>query len=229
MPEYDRNLVAIRDQPSEGEGRRVRRTVLFHPQEGSLVEEQLAVYESRHAGVIPGQLVVQRMDTHFPRRYAPRRTFGLLSILICALSIGFLCGRDHSIHSADYVERTKHVMSTTPLIDGHNDMPYLIRIELKNHIYDKRFTFREGLLSPTDLKKLRIGGVGGQFWSAFIPCIDDVTDNFNTPTVNIYLPLAFAFCKDSSASKLTLLCRICFAILWNRSMFLNGSLRSMTR
>lgn len=98
------------------------------------------------------------------------------------LSLGYLFGPGPSIAPTDYAARTKHVMSTTPLIDGHNDMPALIRVELKNHIYDKRFTFREGLLSTTDLVKLRMGRVGGQFWSAFVPCVD-VGDDFNVPTV----------------------------------------------
>lgn len=31
------------------------------------------------------------------------------------------------IDPTDYAARTKHVPSTTPLLDGHNDLPYLIR------------------------------------------------------------------------------------------------------
>lgn len=88
---------------------------------------------------------------------------------------------------------TKHVRSTTPLIDGHNDMPYLIRIELKNHIYDNRFPFEEGLLSPTDLVKLRTGRFGGQFWSAYIPCVDDIGEEFDTPTQYIFQPSTFHY------------------------------------
>jgi membrane dipeptidase len=35
-------------------------------------------------------------------------------------------------------------MKTTPLIDGHNDLPYLLRLELKNKIYDSKFDFKQG-------------------------------------------------------------------------------------
>lgn len=44
----------------------------------------------------------------------------------------------------DYAARTENVLRTTPLIDGHNDLPFLLRLELHNQIYDnKTFLFRE--------------------------------------------------------------------------------------
>ena len=230
MAQNDHDLVVVRDIPGEGEGRRIRRTVLFRSHEGPLVGEQLTLYENPSTGVVPGQLVVQRMDSHFPRRRTPGSTIRLLGVLVCVLSMGFFCGTNRSIAPGDYVSRTKHVMSSTPLIDGHNDMPYLIRIELRNHIYDKRFTFREGLLSPTDLIKLRTGGVGGQFWSAYMPCDDRVADNFHTPTVSAPTPLNFASCRGHPTPlQLTFLHRICFGILWSRSMSPSDSLRSTRR
>lgn len=45
------------------------------------------------------------------------------------------------IDPQDVDARVEHIMRTTPLIDGHNDIPYLLRLELKNKIYDERFTF----------------------------------------------------------------------------------------
>jgi hypothetical protein len=48
----------------------------------------------------------------------------------------------------DYPSRIDEILKTTPLIDGHNDLPYLIRLELKNKVYDtSKFTFRDGRLS----------------------------------------------------------------------------------
>ncbi|MGK5681825.1 dipeptidase [Actinoplanes sp. URMC 104] len=53
-----------------------------------------------------------------------------------------------------------------PIIDGHNDLPMQLR---------GRFGYRvEGLDRPrpelqTDLPRLRAGGVGGQFWSVYVP------------------------------------------------------------
>jgi hypothetical protein len=49
------------------------------------------------------------------------------------------------IDSLDYEGRVKHILDTTPLIDGHNDLPYLLRIELQNKIYDsEEFNFWDG-------------------------------------------------------------------------------------
>lgn len=47
-----------------------------------------------------------------------------------------------SIDPDDLDARVEHVMESTPLIDGHNDLPYLLRLELKNKFYDaEKFTF----------------------------------------------------------------------------------------
>lgn len=49
------------------------------------------------------------------------------------------------INPLDYEGRVKHILDTTPLIDGHNDLPYLLRIELQNKIYDsEEFNFWDG-------------------------------------------------------------------------------------
>lgn len=95
--------------------------------------------------------------------------------------------------ATDYAGRTKHVLSTTPLIDGHNDLPYILRQELKNRIYDPRFDFRGHLLSHTDLSKIRTGQLGGQFWSVYIECAAEGVPQLEEPTVSFF----FAFlCKD---------------------------------
>ncbi|KAH8803684.1 putative dipeptidase [Xylogone sp. PMI_703] len=175
--------VAVNAPRPEGEDPRYPRIVSYRRnQTGS--ESQLTVYgRGRNADVSPHrQLVVRRQDTTYLRRLKPGKAYRLFGTILFVLSLGYFLRRDPSITPTDYAARTKHVMSTTPLIDGHNDLPALIRVELKNHIYDRRFTFREGLLSTTDLVKLRAGRVGGQFWSAYIPCVDDVADDFNVPT-----------------------------------------------
>jgi len=74
-------------------------------------------------------------------------------------------------------------MRVSPLVDGHNDLPYLLRLELKNRIYDGRLDFAEGLKSHTDLKRLREGRVGGQFWSVFVECPDIV--HLDDPNHNV--------------------------------------------
>ncbi|MBI5706075.1 MAG: dipeptidase [Armatimonadetes bacterium] len=55
-----------------------------------------------------------------------------------------------------------------PLIDGHNDLPWSFRRGGGN-IFDQVDIrkFREG--GQTDIPRLRAGGLGGQFWSVYVP------------------------------------------------------------
>ncbi|KUJ11264.1 uncharacterized protein LY89DRAFT_710354 [Mollisia scopiformis] len=78
------------------------------------------------------------------------------------------------IDPLDYTARTKHVLSTTPLIDGHNDLPHLIRIELYGKMCDGTFNFNDKLLGHTDVQRMRKGQMGGQFWSVFVECEEEV-------------------------------------------------------
>jgi membrane dipeptidase len=64
-----------------------------------------------------------------------------------------------------------------PLIDGHNDLPWALR-ELAGDVSKVRLAPADpggtDLAAPvdgthTDLPRLRAGGVGGQFWSVYVP------------------------------------------------------------
>lgn len=48
-----------------------------------------------------------------------------------------------------------------------------MRGQLRNKIYGSNF--RDGLLSHTDIAKMRNGLMGGQFWSVYVPCPGAVT------------------------------------------------------
>lgn len=68
---------------------------------------------------------------------------------VAAIAAGFWLAASGNltpnIDPQDFDARVDYVMKTTPLIDGHNDLPYLLRLELKNKIYDpERFTFDTG-------------------------------------------------------------------------------------
>ncbi|GAD97751.1 hypothetical protein PVAR5_6431 [Paecilomyces variotii No. 5] len=120
---------------------------------------------------------------------APRRrtrlaklstSFALLILLVTFLAL-HLCdgGRDDTVERLTIDERVGRILSRTPLIDGHNDLPILIRMLYRNHIYDRNFTdaFANGNLSGhVDLPRLSEGKVGGTFWSVFVPCPKDGTD-----------------------------------------------------
>jgi len=77
----------------------------------------------------------------------------------------------------DYLHRVEHVLSQTPLIDGHNDLPWEIRERYKSDVAainlsaDTRHLPTEAGQAAfmTDIPRLRAGHVGAQFWSVWIP------------------------------------------------------------
>ena len=74
-------------------------------------------------------------------------------------------------------QRIERVLAQTPLIDGHNDLPWEIRTRFASDLAKVDLS-RSTLALPapegspplmTDIPRLRAGHVGGQFWSVFIP------------------------------------------------------------
>ena len=68
----------------------------------------------------------------------------------------------------DALARAHALLAEHPLIDGHNDLPWEARVQVA---YDfERLDIAKRVASTvTDLPRLRAGGVGGQFWSVFVP------------------------------------------------------------
>lgn len=144
--------------------------------------DALRMDEQRRANV---QVVLVRPSTiSFLRTWFASRLLllALVSTVLYYASLRFLGRPDLALveNPLDYTSRTLRLLSRFPLIDGHSDLVYLIRVALKNAIHDTgRFTLGESVLSHTDIPKLRKGQVGGQFWSLYIPCTGK--GNFNTP------------------------------------------------
>jgi membrane dipeptidase len=63
----------------------------------------------------------------------------------------------------------RRVLRTTPLIDGHNDLPWRIREDTLLSRDVEGYDLRKPTPGHTDLARLRRGMVGGQFWSIYIP------------------------------------------------------------
>ena len=70
------------------------------------------------------------------------------------------------------IERARRLLREVPLIDGHNDLPWQFHERFHDQL-DKLDLRRDasGLRPPlhTDIPRLRRGGVGGQFWSVYVP------------------------------------------------------------
>ncbi len=74
--------------------------------------------------------------------------------------------------AADELEaRARALLEEAPLIDGHNDTPWQWRRRFENKLDAWDFADTLGTDPPmhTDLARLEAGGVGGQFWSVYVP------------------------------------------------------------
>jgi membrane dipeptidase len=81
-----------------------------------------------------------------------------------------------AVSPTDYGARVTRVLEKTPLVDGHNDLPWEIHdrfsgklsaIDLLKNTSVPASADQIGLM--TDIPRLRLGQVGGQFWSVWIP------------------------------------------------------------
>jgi len=67
------------------------------------------------------------------------------------------------------VAYVKKLLRNTPLVDGHNDLPWAMREAAKNPLDVVAYDLRTTTAGMTDIARLRKGMVGGQFWSVYIP------------------------------------------------------------
>jgi len=66
------------------------------------------------------------------------------------------------------LRHARDLLARVPLVDGHNDLPWVIREEAQGDLL--RYDIRERRATgDTDIPRLREGLVGGQFWSVWIP------------------------------------------------------------
>jgi membrane dipeptidase len=72
--------------------------------------------------------------------------------------------------SADpHLEVARRVLTTTPLFDGHNDLPWAIRTDRTAPRDVRAYDLRRRTPGHTDIERLRQGLLGAQFWSIYIP------------------------------------------------------------
>jgi membrane dipeptidase len=67
------------------------------------------------------------------------------------------------------LRHARRLLARHPLIDGHNDLAWTIRNDPKARGDAAAYDLRRRTRGDTDLARLRAGGVGGQFWSVYIP------------------------------------------------------------
>lgn len=98
-----------------------------------------------------------------------RRSLVLLSLAAAACAAPAGSGAAPSPAVDPHLAVAYRVLAATPLVDGHNDLPWAIR-ESKTHPRDvDAYDLRQRAPGHTDLARLAAGRVGGQFWSVYIP------------------------------------------------------------
>lgn len=94
----------------------------------------------------------------------------------CALITTMIRGGEVGCEIGDLdprlITQARAILETVPLIDGHNDLPWVLLERVSNQLgqIDLRAD-HSGDEKPlhTDIPRLRSGGVGGQFWSVYVP------------------------------------------------------------
>jgi membrane dipeptidase len=102
-----------------------------------------------------------------PRRGA--RTRALTVLAACLLAVA-------AVAAPTDAQRVARVLAQTPLIDGHNDLPWEIRERFGGDLTKLDLAHSTAALPVpaggfplmTDIPRLRAGGVGGQFWSVYV-------------------------------------------------------------
>ena len=87
-----------------------------------------------------------------------------IGILICLPARNAFTSSDDK---TDTLARAKAVLRDAPLIDGHNDLPWVIRENADGDV--ENYDLRTRAPADTDIPRLRAGGIGAQFWSVYVP------------------------------------------------------------
>lgn len=91
----------------------------------------------------------------------PRLTFAVVLLLPLAMT-------QNQKDDSALLGRARALHKQVPLIDGHNDYPWALREKAQSDL--ERLDIRRPQPSiMTDIERLRAGGVGGQFWSVYVP------------------------------------------------------------
>ena len=94
--------------------------------------------------------------------------------ILAALALAVLAPALAAQSNESHLDRARRILRSTPLVDGHNDLPWEIRraaAPFDVEAYDLRKTTP----GHTDLERMRKGMLGAQFWSVYIP--GDIRDS----------------------------------------------------
>ncbi len=90
-----------------------------------------------------------------------------IALVWCLFNIPLFAQEEWPAPDPELLKQAKAILATSPLIDGHNDLPTQL-LELADGDLDPfDLTVPQPLL-PADIPRLREGVVGAQFWAAYV-------------------------------------------------------------
>jgi membrane dipeptidase len=66
-------------------------------------------------------------------------------------------------------EAVHALLAEFPVVDGHNDLPWALRKQVRYDLAARDIAHDQSAHLHTDLRRLRAGGVGAQYWSVYVP------------------------------------------------------------
>ena len=67
----------------------------------------------------------------------------------------------------DAADRARSILENAPIVDGHNDLPWVIREKFGGDV--ENYDISAYAQFDTDIPRMREGRVGTQFWSVYVP------------------------------------------------------------
>ncbi|HEU4569812.1 MAG TPA: dipeptidase [Gemmatimonadales bacterium] len=98
-----------------------------------------------------------------------RRAVASLAVVLAILPAGRLRAQAAPISDAEALRRANALLASTPLVDGHNDLPWEIRTDRDHPMDVAAYDIRGHVRGMTDIPRMRAGHLGGQFWSIYVP------------------------------------------------------------
>ena len=91
------------------------------------------------------------------------------SFLFTALALAVVAPAPAQSIDPAVQKRIDRILARTPLVDGHNDLPWAVREDFGSSVEGLQ-SGTDGRTPPlmTDMARMRAGRVGGQFWSVYI-------------------------------------------------------------
>ena len=90
-------------------------------------------------------------------------------VILASLAVFSVAAVSSEQPSADVLARARALHAQAILIDGHNDYPWALREHGPARDLDTLDIRKPQPSIMTDIPRLKAGGVGGQFWSVYVP------------------------------------------------------------